>query len=176
MPSRASSPSSGHRLHGEVEIDLAPLVREELASKLLTVKVNRDLAKEVLKAIKSRGKVKVSDEAARFILSQLQDSIRAISKDRWLSQEPTMKYHLGALENAVRTLQPLSAGLAALITDAARRVRLKRISAEEVASLVNAAAFVVEAKGKCPEGGCVVKRKSKWRVVSNKTGKHSVVT
>jgi hypothetical protein len=163
-------PVRGRRLCAEVEIDLAPLVREELESKLMTTKVDRAMAREVLKVAKSSGKVKVSEEVAESILEMLQDSIRTITKDRWLAQEPTMKYHLGALENAVKNLQPLSATLAALIADATVRVPLGLTSADEIASLVNAAAYVVEAKG-CPEQGCIVKRQGKWRVVSNKTGK-----
>jgi hypothetical protein len=159
-----------NKLRAEVEIDLAPLVREELESKLMTTKVDRTMGREVLRAIKSDGKVKVTDEVAEFILKQLQDSIRAITKDKWLSQEPTMKYHLGALEYAVKELRPLSATLLALIADASKRARLGLTSQEEVASLVNAVAHVVEAKG-CPEQGCIVQRQGKWRVVSNKTGK-----
>lgn len=84
-----------------------------------------------------------------------------------------MKYHLGALEHAVKDLdsQPLAASIAALIQETKARVLLGTASKDEVTSLVSAAAYVIEAKGKCPENGCIVKREDKWRVVSNRTGK-----
>ena len=160
-------------MRAEVEIDLAPLVREELESKLMTTKTDRAMAREILKVVRSDSKVKVDEGVAQFILNMLKDSIRTISKDRWLSQEPALKYHLGALEHAVKTLnsQPIAATLSTLIADAQTRSRHERVSQEEVASLVAAAAFVIEAKGKCPETGCVVQRKGSWRVISNRTGK-----
>ena len=161
----------GRRLQAEVEIDLAPLVREELESKLMTTKTDREMAREVLRAVKSPGKVKVSETVAEFILAQLRDSIRVISKDRWLSQEPSMKYHMGALEHAVRELQPMSASLLKLIANARSRLRHGLATQEEVASLVDAATVIVGANGQCPKTGCIVKYEDKWRIVSSKTGK-----
>lgn len=137
------------------------------------------LVREVLSALRSgKDKLVLSKDAMRLILSELEDALSIIKKDKWLSQEPAMKYHSMALEHAMGNLKPMSAASAmrmlvfAFIRDAQHRIRrAQAVDHEEVSSLVAAAASIVDAAGKCPKDGCVVKRKSKWRVVSNRTGK-----
>lgn len=157
-------------------VELAPLVREELEVRLQTRgRTPRDssLVREILSALRSgKDKLVLSKGAMRLILSELEEALSIIKKDKWLSQEPAMKYHSMALEYALENLRTRAASVLAHIRETQRNIRCAHIvDHEEVASLVNAAASIVDAVGKCPKGGCVMKRKNKWRVISNRTGK-----
>jgi len=170
------------RAAAEVTFDITPLAKEELETKLTVLGRRRRapaLAKEVLKAL-ARGsdRITVSREAAEFIKEELEHSMKLL-KDPSLASEPGFVYHRSAIEHSLRNLSPVLGsvrGPASLlrgwIADARADVLYgEAVDMNAVRSLVEAAGQVLLAKeGKCPSGGCVVKRDGKWRVVSNKTG------
>jgi len=164
-----------------VTITLTPLGREELEMKLGVLgrkRRNPALASEVMKAMKRGDTLKITREAAAFVKEELEHSL-ALLKDPSFSKDPSFAYQRKGIEHSLHNIDPVlghvhgpASLLSGWLADARWQMKLGAVDLVEVHSLVDATRAVLRAKeGKCPPGGCVVKRDGKFRVISNKTGK-----
>jgi hypothetical protein len=164
-----------------VKLTLTPLGREELTMKLTTLNRSRRnpaVAKEVMKALKKGSDtLRVSRDAANFIKEELEHSLQ-ILKDPSFASDPSFAYQKKGIEHSLRSINPVLghvAGPASVlrgwVADARRRVAHGSLDLREVQSLVEATSVVLRAREEgCPEGGCIVMRDGKWRVIDKGTG------
>jgi hypothetical protein len=89
-----------------MKIDLPPMLREELETRLHSVSRRRDpsLVKEVRLALSREGVSELSDAAVDLIRQEVADAVKLIEADKHMSNDPYLKYHKDALKYALNNV------------------------------------------------------------------------